>query len=438
MTIIGQNFPMTRIARKESLMKIKQGESVGTIKVPGKGPQPVYKIPLRFLSYNPHNTRFLAQSKTLERRFAQELSDENPAHVLEIEKIIWNEKLDRNKNTIDSLIKMGQLQPGVVTADGVILAGNRRYRLLSEIVRDPDKYGGSRTDLSGLDHFEAVILEESELEKKEIVRYESYYQFGVEEKVEYDPIQKYIAAKEQKDLGFTYQEIADNFITITKGKKKEVEKWLSVLEIMNEYLEYIGEEGIYTALKGSEEAFLNLHGELKRFRGRKAASVSWAFEDKDLESLKMVYFDYIRLGFKTHEFRHFSQIFSDGDLWKGFEKNVDSIVSSTNERIESFEEYRIKNPDEDEITISKKRNNDYKADAEKALNKIFGNEKAKISIKKLDEKPLESLKRIKKDLTKLEEDILKNPNNETFETEEFVDAIKELRKIIGRIKQRVD
>ena len=438
MTIIGQNFPMTRIARKDNLAKIKKGESVSSQKVPGKGSKPVYRIPLEYLSYNPHNTRFLAQSKTLERRFGQELSDEDANHVSEIEKIIWNEKLDRNKSTIDSLIKDGQLQPGVVTADGIVLAGNRRFRLLNEIVRNPDKYSDSRIRLVGLDHFEAVILDEEKLSKKDIVKYESFYQFGVEEKVEYNPIQKYIAAKDQKDLGFTEQEIAENFITLTKGKKREVEKWLAVFDIMSEYLVYIGEEGIYNALEGNEEAFLNLYSQLRKFRGSKAGSVLWAFDEMDLESLKMVYFDYIRLNIPTHDFRIFKDIFVDKNQWKNFEKNVNDIVTEVNGRLESFEEYRKNHPDDDETKISKKRQYDYKAEAEKSLNRLYGVENAQVKSKEAEEKPLEILNVIKQKLTKLEEDMANNPDKGAFDTDEFIDAIREIQKRIGRIKQNVD
>jgi len=164
---------------------------------------PVYRIPLQYLSYNPYNTRFLAQAKTLERRFGCKLSDENPAHLKEIEKFIWNEKKVQNESTINSLIKYGQLHPGVVTSDGIILAGNRRFRLLNEISRNPDKYENSKISLAGLDFFEAVILDKEQLGEKEIIDYESFYQFEVEDKVEYNPIQKYIAEYTQKQMGFT-------------------------------------------------------------------------------------------------------------------------------------------------------------------------------------------------------------------------------------------
>jgi len=432
-------FPLSRAARKEKLKIIKAGESVGTSKVPGKGAKNVYRIPLSYLSYNPYNTRFLAQAKTLEKRFAVDLSDEVAEHVSEIEKIIWEEKKDRNANTIDSLIRDGQLQPGVVTADGIILAGNRRFRLLNEIARNPDKYNDPRVRTMGLEYFEAVILDDEMLSKKDIVRYESFYQFGAEEKVEYDPIQKYIAAYDQKDrLKFTEDEIADNFLTVTNGDKNVVKKWISVFNLMKEYLEYIGEEEIYTALEGREEAFLQLHTLLKSYSGRKASKIGWACTENDLTDLKLVFFDYIRLDTPTHAFRLFKEIFLDELQWKAFVKKQNEVVTDEQRQLKTFEEYRKLNSEDDELAVSKKRRNDYIANFKDELNNLYGNENAVVQRKKVDAKPLDILVSIQLELSKLEEAMTKKSDSKTFEEEEFVDKVRDIQKRIGKIKQKID
>ena len=66
MAIIGENFPKTREARRAMLLEIKGQDNsvISTMKVPGHGVSKVYRIPLEYLSYNPYNTRFLAQAKT--------------------------------------------------------------------------------------------------------------------------------------------------------------------------------------------------------------------------------------------------------------------------------------------------------------------------------------------------------------------------------------
>ena len=140
MPVINRDFPLSAAARAEHLKEIRSGVSISTVKVPGHGSLPVYKIPLQYLSYNPYNTRFLSQSKTWQKRLGRRLSNEKPEDVEKIEEFLWLYKKDKNESTIDSLIREGQLQPGVVTVDGLILAGNRRFRLLNEIDRNPRKY----------------------------------------------------------------------------------------------------------------------------------------------------------------------------------------------------------------------------------------------------------------------------------------------------------
>ncbi len=439
MAIIGENFPLTKAARKKNLDEIKQGASISSTKVPGKGRMPVYSIPLQYLIYNPYNTRFLTQAKTLERRFGCRLSDENPEHLKAIEKFIWEEKKDKNQSTLYSLIKDGQLQPGVVTADGIILAGNRRFRLLNEIIRNPDKYEDQKNSIVGLDHFEAVILDEAQLERKEIIEYESFYQFGIEDKVEYDPIQKYIAAYIQKnELGFTEKQIASHFASITEGDSSIVKVWLKVYDYMDEYLKYIGEDGIYTALNGREEAFLSLRRLINSYENGRAGAKGWAFNNFDLIELKIVFFDYIRLNIPTHDFRIFKEIFSDEEQWKSFRDKEKSAIDDENNQVASFDEYRRDYPEEDESGISKIRQNDYIGKVKKELNRLYGIENGRIQDEKAQQLPIEILKSIQQKLSKLEKDMSINGSKDTYDSDEFLDAIRDIQKRIGRIKQKVD
>ena len=308
MPVINKDFPLSAEARKNHLKKILQDDTpISSVKVPGHGSKNVYRIPLQFLSYNPYNTRFLSQAKTWQTRLGRRLSNENPEDVAKIEEFLWSYKKEKNENTINSLIKEGQLQPGVVTLDGLILAGNRRFRLLNEIDRNPDKYNTQHANIDGLKYFEAAILDTTLLEK-DIVRYESFYQYGAEDKVDYDPIQKYIAAKEQKNYNFSLNEIAANFAALTNGDTKIVQRWLDVYELMYEYLQYIGEPEIFTALSGTEESFLNLLDTKKSLERGSTQSKSWDYDSMDIADLQLRYFDYIRAGKSTHDFRIFKKI----------------------------------------------------------------------------------------------------------------------------------
>ena len=426
MTTIGKDFPLSREARKAQLKAIvEENKVIGTVKVPGHGRVNVYRIPLEYLSYNPYNTRFLAQAKTLEKRLGRQLSDERAEDITEIESFLWKLKEDKNENTIDSLIKEGQLQPGVVTNDGIVLSGNRRFRLLNEISRKHSKYKGH--SLEGLQYFEAAILAEK-LSDKEIRAYESFYQYGNEDKVEYDPIQKYIAAYEQQELGFELQDIANNFLSITDGKESVVKKWLSVFDLMNEYLQYIGEEGIYTALTNREEAFLNLYDTEKSLSKGKKGKEIWAFDELDLVDLKQRYFDYIRMGKSTHDFRLLIKIFSDKARWDSFNGKVTDTVSSS--EIKSLDDYRRDHAELTESQISEIRQNDYSAVVGKTLDKLFGNEKAYITAKEQEETPYKAIDAVLAKLSSLHSQLDAKANIDTFASEEFENKYNDVSKSV--------
>ena len=433
MAIIGENFPLTREARKAQLkVVVEENNIVGTVKVPGHGRVNVYRIPLEYLSYNPYNTRFLAQAKTLEKRLGRPLSDELPEDVAQIEDFLWKLKEDKNENTIDSLIKEGQLQPGVVTNDGIVLSGNRRFRLLNHISRNHSKY--KEHSLEGLQYFEAAILTEK-LNDKQIRAYESFYQYGNEDKVEYDPIQKYLAAYEQQELGFELQDIANNFLSITAGKAKTVQKWLDVFALMTEYLEYIDEDGIFTALANREEAFLNLYETEKSLRKGKKGKEIWAFDELDLVDLKQRYFDYIRMGKSTHDFRLLIKIFSDKTRWASFNGNVTDAVSSS--EIKSLDEYREEHTELTESQISEIRQNDYSNAIGKKLDKLFGDERAFITAKEQEETPLKAIDAVLAKLSNLQSQIDAVPNSDTFTSSDFRNRFNDVKKIVFDFEKKL-
>ncbi len=437
MPVINKDFPLSASARKEHLKKILSDSTpISSVKVPGHGSQPVYRIPLQYLSYNPYNTRFLSQAKTWQKRLGRRLSNENPDDVEKIEEFLWSYKKDKNESTINSLIKEGQLQPGVVTLDGLILAGNRRFRLLNEIDRHPDKYNKHNANIDGLKCFEAAILDTVLLEK-DIVRYESFYQYGAEDKVDYDPIQKYIAAKEQKDYDFSLSEIAANFAALTNGDTKIVQKWLDVYDLMAEYLKYIGEPEIYTALSGTEESFLNLLDTTKSLERGSTQSKSWDYDAMDIGDLQLRYYDYIRVGKSTHDFRIFKKVFLDKSRWEDFNASVRDIVDEAAEEIPNLDEYRRKFPEETEDSISEIRSNDYKKKTEDKLNQIYGDEKAYLISKEGEETPLKTAQQAYQKLEKLASFLDKDVDR-MANLDELLDKVRDIQKLVGKIKMKID
>ena len=100
-----------------------------------------------------------------------------------MKKFLWESKINRNEKTLDSLSKQGQLVHGIVTIDGKIVDGNRRAMLLNKICKNSKKY--PLTEHESQRFFVAAILD-AEGTEKDLVKLETYYQMGQDEKLDYN------------------------------------------------------------------------------------------------------------------------------------------------------------------------------------------------------------------------------------------------------------
>ena len=103
-----------------------------------KEPQPVKRIPLKYLLYNPHNGRIRSYTKSFESTF-HTLNPEDEKDKFIIEQLLYDSAENRNLKTLESLELNGQQESGIVTKDGIIIDGNRRAMLLSVISRKEKK-----------------------------------------------------------------------------------------------------------------------------------------------------------------------------------------------------------------------------------------------------------------------------------------------------------
>ncbi|MHB8070597.1 MAG: hypothetical protein ACYDHF_01395 [Candidatus Cryosericum sp.] len=132
---------MDATTRKQELAKIKVSqESVRMTGVPlrykgGSSQENVYRIPLKYLVYNKYNGRIGTEVRSFEKEYHR-LNAENSEDSLLIERFLYDSKVDRNEKTMGSLLHDQQQRHGIVTADGVIVDGNRRALLLNKLFRE--------------------------------------------------------------------------------------------------------------------------------------------------------------------------------------------------------------------------------------------------------------------------------------------------------------
>jgi hypothetical protein len=351
-------------------------------------PFEVWEIPLECLVYNAYNGRIGSAVKSFEKS-NYKLDPEKTTDAIIVEKFLWESKEIANEATVIDLATKGQQKFGIVTADGVIIDGNRRVSLMKRILNDKSLHESQR---QRCEYFKAVILP-TNASKKEILRLETTFQMGEDAKVDYNPIEKYLKCGDLKEEGFNNDDIAE-FMGI---QKKDVEINLQILKLMNQYLERYGYEGVYTMASGHEDSFQKLLIALNAYNS--GVSTMWEADEDDISDLKGVAFDYIRFGLPQTDFRDIIQkpttsnrntsIFSQKDLWKSFfERHRSNCIEE-----ESVNDWLSNRPEEDTHKVLLARDSDWRSKVKKDFEENFVSSQDVIYNKQQANEPLRLVKK---------------------------------------------
>lgn len=292
-------------------------------------PFQVFEIPLEYLIYNQYNGRIGSVVKSFEKQ-NHTLNPENPEDITIIENFLWESKESSNSKTLESLRSTGQIKFGIVTSDGVIIDGNRRASLMNRILHDANS---STDEKNRCRYFKAIILPDSAT-KRDILQLETSFQMGEDEKVDYNPIEKYLKCKDLEDANFTRDEIA-SFMGISK---KDVDLYLEILDLMDQYLAFYEYDGIYTMAEGHEDSFLKLNSAIKQYKS--GVPNMWDITSEDINNLMGVAFDYIRFDLRQGDIRDLfrkpskksSSIFASKNRWERFFDRHQEIVGNVEEQ----------------------------------------------------------------------------------------------------------
>ncbi|MEC5158375.1 hypothetical protein [Chryseobacterium sp. MP_3.2] len=284
---------------------------------------PVYQIPLESIIYNKYNGRIKSAILSYESGRGKKLDPKNPDDKKIIENYLFESAENRNEKTLQSLKNYGQQEIGIVTKDLIVIDGNRRSSLLNKLFREGHD----------VDYFKAIILPD-DLENNviEIIKLETNYQMGVDNKVEYKPIEKYLRCKE---LIEEYSVPIDEVAKLMAEKSTRIIQWMSILSLMEEYLFYLDSPNVYTRLDKKEGHFVDLNNYLKQTNNN--------------AELKEVYFDFIRLGLPVQRIRVIGNpkdnlsLFANSGLWKPFYAEHISIKRTLIET--KFQEVKNDNPE---------------------------------------------------------------------------------------------
>lgn len=322
---------MDKNTRIERIQEIVDREPFMTQEIPWQGKleaMNVYKIPLDLLIYNKYNGRILSRTKSLENQ-KHKIDAESDSGKEIIAKLLWNSKVDRNRKTLKDIYDFEQQKVGIITKDGIIIDGNRRVMLLNEILKDP-KY------TKKYNYFKAVVLpvtlEENPIEIEEL---ETKFQMGEDEKLGYNATEKYLKAKEiylrlTKSSQINLDELDDKAIKKISDwmgeSNSEIKKYMNTMVLMDEYLNYLEYDGIYTQLDSREDQFLSLSKWLNTFYNTESKKGFDGYDNTDVDDLKTIAFDYLRIrnNYDGKEFRNLAEgnsdkhFFGNKEIWRNF------------------------------------------------------------------------------------------------------------------------
>ena len=202
--------------------------------------QTVYKIPIEYCKYRIDNGRIMTQVLSYETLNAplKDVNDENTQSL--ISKFLGKSDTTQNENLKKILKKEGQKEPAVITADGMLINGNRRKWAFEQL----NKANPSEE----FRHLKVVILPCSKDPQRptvsDLALLENRYQVYMTGKSEYTAMNKALKLLQNAKQGIPIEEMLKDDSTYSNLTEKEfknkVKKFkesnIVPVELMAEYL----------------------------------------------------------------------------------------------------------------------------------------------------------------------------------------------------------
>lgn len=389
---------------------------------------PVYEIPLEHLIYNRYNGRILSRTKSIENSRDKKLDMSNKEDFNLVAELLWKSSKSRNNQTEKDIQNKGQLKTGIITTDGVIIDGNRRAMLLNRLEKEV---------------FRAIVLpirfDEDPMKIEEL---ETTYQMGEDEKLGYNPIEKYLKAQQLfKKLTekYTKDEAIDKIKDWMGESKEKIKDYLKIVELIDEYLAYLEYDGIYamadTPSDGKEDLFLHLKKWILKYFDKQSSDGFDGYTDFDVEELKFICFDYIRAKIgKSYDGKIFREIadgrkgnhfFGDKEIWKEFKEKHNDIVTSNIQRIDT--EMPIDSSSKNIESHLSSRDTEFKNSVVFELEDNIAQYKTELGYKRASIQPMKLTNDAKKALSAIDR------KNKSFEDKSVLDDVAKVSEVTAEL-----
>lgn len=260
----------------------------------------VYRLPTDYLFYNIRNGRFAAEYKELVKREGGHLQPEKKEDSNKIKQMLLDLDKTETKRTYDDIKIRGQWNCGVITEDGYVIDGNRRLSIISKLYDDTGLENWKFIDVARLD--EPISAED-------LWALEAGIQLGKDEIVRYGPINELLKLREGVKAGLSLKAIVKTLYGYED--EEEIQEKLNRLDLIEQYLKFMGIPEKYSHVKNRVEHFINLQNIIRECKDRD-------YNPELIVQIKNVTFQLIKEGIPHLELRKIRQM---------VEKNLPDAIS---------------------------------------------------------------------------------------------------------------
>lgn len=207
-----------------------------------------YRFPIDLLYYNANNGRLAMDVREWEQSNGRKLDGRQREDTTIIREMLLYMDLDKTDTLKKDLHQKGQMEPGVITHDGVVINGNRRMAVL-ELLHEEEPTGKWR-------FLEAVRLPAA-ISEQDLWKIEAGLQLSRGKVAEYHPVNELLKIKEGIDRHLSPEEVA---AAMYAWKPAEIKDALDRLNLIDNFLHFFGQPGNYGVIKkfGLSEYFIDV------------------------------------------------------------------------------------------------------------------------------------------------------------------------------------
>lgn len=235
---------------------------------------PFYRFKTNLLRYNVKNGRLASEIREWEKDNGEELNSANHEHAKIIKKLLLEMDTAKTNELKIDILEFEQMEPGVITHDGVIINGNRRMAVIQDL---NEEHPGGKWE-----YLEAIILP-SNINQKDLWKIEAGLQLSKDKVAPYSPVNELLKIKEGIEAGLTPKQIA----AVLYGRTEdEIKESIQRLKIIDDFLSFFSQQGNYPLINqyGLTEYFINIQKSVI-----KPAESSGVGKKEELNRLKIAF-----------------------------------------------------------------------------------------------------------------------------------------------------